>query len=459
MNRLGPLVDRLTATADDNGRVTLFGRPPGPAGLTTVRLAAGRVDLAVDVAEPANLVSLTYTDPLDGPTARVLEVLLDRSVLQTLERVDKTRPDETLVWQTDDDSPDRTANAPRPNVRRLGELGRIGQLALVTGELTRIERSPFGTALGLFELADMASVVEKDFLPIPDHRALMAAALGHLRHSDPGTWTNAIADGDFDRLEELLGRWSRNLGLRSPDAREPLNEILARLRRRPDRDVQSGLAAASPPMVADLATASAIRATGPGGTTASGSSAISAGAAEPPVPLIDVVVDPWLTSVTVSTAVFRDDHLYVEGRGTTDVDAWVRVFERGPAPTLIAMAPVRPTAIGRWSARALLPSGTTAAEALVDLTTRPKDPWQSPPTRAVTAAVHLGALAARSTRRGQQDAPREWERAADAWAAAGDDVRADQARRLGRESRGQMHPGYRSRAGLDDGPFAVDLVD
>lgn len=498
MNGLGPLVDRLVATISPDGLVIGSARPPGPAGLAHTTLAEGALELEVDVAEPDNLVGLRFAvdraSLVGGPLGWALRAILGQRGLDQLlplvnrDLADIGPNDEVTIWQGNPVPVRLGARALAARAEHVGGLEQLGRLALRTAELTRTERSALGTAIGLFDLAENARTVSKQFQPMPRSDQLTDAAYGHLRRwaGDPADdwWVEDVSMQHRDQLTELVERMARHIRLSDPPLAQQLHHLIDTIREM-DHDSTSWGAAAHPSRgqgphdalgslfdAAQRMPASA--AFGPPTEHLAAFSAAPAwtgdeeddetGGRRP----IEVVIDPALVDVDQATGVVSDGHVHVEGNGTFDDKVWVRVFRFDPEPVMIAMAPVHALRIGAWSARALLPADAPREQLRADITATPSDPWRSAIIRDALGAVDLGAQAARATRRGDANAAQRWSYTAAAWADIGDTDRAHAAERLAETADDQTRtrprtrrtPGPRNSRGFADaGPLAIDLVE
>ncbi len=144
---------------------------------------------------------------------------------------------------------------------------------------------------------------------------------------------------------------------------------------------------------------------------------------------------------------------------------WARAFDAAD-DTLIGLAPFGrdPEVATDAVARLLVPSdsgrhGQRRFE--VDVTDRPEMPRPSPTLAVVERARHHGAVAARADRLGDRvQARHRWLTCARSWAAAGDPVRAEQARALaaGRSSPGEADGFGAGAPAQGIGPLVCDLV-
>jgi hypothetical protein len=128
--------------------------------------------------------------------------------------------------------------------------------------------------------------------------------------------------------------------------------------------------------------------------------------------------------------------------GLGDDPLWLRVHQTGTPPRLLAVAPVAETGRPWRTAVALIGPEVTTGDLLVDVTATPSEPWRSPgtPPHATGRPPGPGGGPPHPARRrprafvgegrGRIEASTAWLDCARAWEAAGDERRAEQARRF-----------------------------
>jgi hypothetical protein len=118
--------------------------------------------------------------------------------------------------------------------------------------------------------------------------------------------------------------------------------------------------------------------------------------------------------------------LRIDGWAGRHHGLWARAFD-ATDDTLLALAPFRGD--GHDAVAYLLVAPDAMRQIEVDVTDRPEMPRPSPALALVQRAIHLGALAAQAERLTDvRLAAHRWRQCARNWLAAGDSVRADQAR-------------------------------
>lgn len=453
MSRVGARVEELRLGWGPDGRITVDGWMPGPAGVARVELLDATAELLLDVAEPDLLVALRLADARDPRARRLARVLLGPRAAEELARSRPHRSDESVVlWRRDDDAnvrPIRRGSAP-------GGLGLIGRLGLALGEVAMPALAERAAAVGLVEAAVAVQDLAVDLDPHPPAVELLRAGVDR--------WA-ALPAASFDGLDPSIrgvlgrrvGRWQKQTRAIDPRLAGSLAPLLEQLDDvRDEGAVHAGGAPSDPFARGTMAGADEVL-----GDTFAVSAARSTLAAPGPVPAsspmgssarhdVAVLLDGPLAAagVRVIGVERAAHHLTVHLGGLPDdgPEPWVRVFAAGPRPTLVALAPVARTDRPWRSAVALIGPGIPTSDVLVDVTISPKEPWLGPSSRAVTVAAHLGAEAARAGRRGHDHlAAQGWQAAADAWEALGDDRRAALAR------------GYRDEPPSVE-PLAVDLL-
>lgn len=428
MSRVGDSVDRLEATALDDGGVLVTGRLPGPAGLATVLLLDGAAELAVDVVEHDALVWLRLDAPTSPDAVRLARFLLGPLAAGRLVgSLGASGP----IWDRATDEGDLDRWGQRDG---LG-LGSIGRLAVALAELGDPHLDERAVAIGLVEAGLLALEVGPEPAPRPSGLDLVRAGVarwealgpGARIEGDPALLARVVELGDAataavaadvelaDALAELVADLARLLGdppvaaaggarhrLRPPEPQEP---VVLEVRSLP-----------TAPAAAPAAKASLDR-------------AAAADRAAPPEVAIEVAFSADLGARLIG--VEHDGHHLRVHLGGVDDDApepWLRVFAAGARPTPVALAPFPESGRPWRTAVALVPPGLPGSQLLVDVTTSPAEPWMAPSARALARATHLGAAAARAGRLADLDAQERWDACAEAWDDLGDEPRADAAR-------------------------------
>lgn len=472
MNRLGALVEEVTARRLADGSVRIEASRPGPAGLSVAHLAEGTVVVAVDTAEPDHVSSIVLLEP-DQSIGRfaplIFDRLLDGPTAEALRNWWEGRPsldsEPTVLWHGE---PERYLDDPDMRIRVLPRtmatgLLEVGRFAVASDAVARRHLAPGGVALALTEMAALAGVIESAE-PLPAASTLMAAAARHLDRLDPSddTWLEPLGQDDLVRIVNRLRPWRGMLdGLSGGrEVFERFDRAVRHARRiwGPAAVVRSRLAASPAPIRREAAAAA-----GP-------PPPIAAEAAAEPLPdaarklgrSVDVLLaDDVSADVRIIDAAIVDDHLIVHVGGALEPDLWLRAFRPDRPPTILALVPFdQPTR--RWrTARAVLPASAALGELLVDVTTRPERPWRSADGNLLRRAVGSGEVAARASRRGDPDAADRWADCADAWNTYGDADRSGRAARLAEyEAAAQRDLKRRfGRNGLEEGPLVVDLFD
>lgn len=396
--------------ADDE--VLVSGDQPGPAGLSAVSFLDGAANLAVDTADPSQVVRLSLPTGPDDRVRRLVDAVLDAASAADLLRWMEgrsPRPPGALGVAPED-----------PRIARLptGRLELFGRLAVGLEELLRPDLTEAALAAALVDLG--ASAFDLSALgPGPDGAALVTAGLERWESLDSDAW-----DEESQRLLAAISRkrpqWMKSLWPHDPALVDRLEVLSGELsdRMRHVRPVAAYAAIESLPEVTRMAT----RAPAPG---------VAAGA--PAVPVVDVSFDADLDGRLIS-AERVEHHLVVHLGGLADAgDLWLRVYELGSVPRLLAIAPVGAPERTWRTAVALVGPDVADHDLAADVTRHPREPFRSPAVHRTERAVHLGRVAARAARNREQgdgdvvmDA---WDRCAEAWDHAGDQPRADQARR------------------------------
>ena len=472
MNRLGALVEEVTARRLADGSVRIEAWRPGPAGLSVAHLAEGTVVVAVDTAEPDHVSSILLLEP-DRSIGRfdplLFDRLLDDPTGSALRNWWQGRPslesEPTVLWSGEPDAflddPDMRIRA-SPRTMATGVL-EVGRFAVASDAVARRRLAPGGVALALTEMAALAGVIEAS-RPQPAASTLMAAAGRHLDRLDPSddTWLEPLGQDDLVRLFDRLRPWRRML-----DGLPGGTEVFERFDRavRHARGiwgtaavVRSRLAASPAPLRREAAAAA-----GPPPPIAAEAAAepLHDAARKLAHPVDVLLADDVSADVRIIDSAIVDDHLIVHVGGAQEPELWLRAFRPDRPPTILALVPFDEPTLPWRTARAVLPASAAFGRLLVDVTTRPERPWRSPDGNLLLRAVGRGEVAARASRRGDPDAADRWADCADAWNTYGDAERSGRAARLAEyEAAAQQDLKRRfGRNGLEEGPLVIDLFD
>ncbi len=112
---------------------------------------------------------------------------------------------------------------------------------------------------------------------------------------------------------------------------------------------------------------------------------------------------------------------------TAPAGTWARVFRRHDR-VLLGMAPI--LRHGPNDSAVIVVPPSAPSDLVVDLVAEPAQPLRSPTHVAVAEAIRTGRLAASQSRRRLPWATASWRSCADAWEQAGDQQRANLARRF-----------------------------
>jgi hypothetical protein len=408
---------------------------PGPAGLATVALLEGAAELSVDGAEPDGVVSVMAAVSSDARTGLVMANVLDPGLAVDLDR-----------WLAQP-SPrtGRPLSAPADGTgvarRAIRGLGLLSRLAVGLDELARADLSEATRALSLVDLG-VSAVDLAELGPLPDGTALVAAGLDRWEELDPDAWEDE-ADDLLAATIDRSSRWSKSLQRDRPDVAGRLRVLTERMRE--DRSdgtvVMHSIVPAAldhPSAAAPMAPMAAPAAEGGLDLAVSRSRSARAGAggtARPPA--VEIAFAPDLAGRLIA-AERVGHHLTVHLGGVDVDDAWLRVFEAGPVPRLLALAPVGSPERTWRTAVALIGPDVVDSDLLADVTRRAREPFRSPAVRRTERATHLGKVAARSSRTAalgssgrdvDLDPTDAWRSCAEAWELGGDAVRAGRALR------------------------------
>lgn len=414
---LGPLTDQLVGRRDDStGSIFLTGWAAGPAGLATVFLGGGDVELSVDYAEPAT-VSQIVIPSFDAPKGLKTEALnsLFSGAWNLLES--RLAGEPKVVWRPDEE--------PISWRRGSGVVGQLGRLAILEAETTERHHSPAGLAISSIERAVIAAGLPEELRVAPNPpdlfvnggTALLDIGLDQLH--DELDWRGRL------ELAALVSRGLQMIDLpAAADIVGQLEELGSRLRGDTPRAAAAPAAAMMPSPQAGAT------------RTLDDRSLVEAEAAprrrarervgEHDVPVeIDPALDAEVMQVNVNNA-----HLEVAVRATDKQGLWLRLFRTDRRPVLLEMGQMQVNDFGSASAAVMVPRDIAQSDLVADVTDRPQSRWQAPSVRVTQRAVRQGRDACRAERDSDFDqAAESWRQSASNWRAVGDDRRSALARR------------------------------
>ncbi|MBK6857230.1 MAG: hypothetical protein IPG97_11965 [Microthrixaceae bacterium] len=386
---------RLTRT--EHHRLASGGGTPGPAGLAMVTLAGGTTEVDVDYARPDRLSFLAVPlEPSEDDLAVVRRVLGPG-----------TPTDSDRWWMTSTSS----------TVRPIGSnpLPLLGRLAVGLEELTATNHRDTVLAASLIDLGVHALDLTHDLNPEPSGLELVTAGLARWEHIDPDAW-----DEEVELLAATTARssrWVKAVYPHDPHLADRLQILSGALHRRATGQDQVArlveMAAPAPVAAAPMA-------------AAEGGAARSAPTRERlvPRPTIPVLFGADLDGRVIK-AERHGHHLVVHLGGLGEHQAWLRVHRYGQPPQLLAMAPVEDSGRPWRQAVALIGPEVDTEDLLVDVTTRPTEPWRSATGRNVERATALGRDATRLSRRREfVEAQQAWSRCSRAWLEVDDLTRS-----------------------------------
>lgn len=443
----------LAVEVDLDARVaTVRAQLPGPAGTAGLDLG-GAIELDIDVARPATLAGLTIDLPMTGDVHR-----LPRSVRRRLV---------ALLGEARSDEVATAVRAAGPGEGRpwpLGGQGRAGlsaslqRAALAHAAASEAAAPLVVQATGLIEAAvaldSLASSGLLDLRATARHDAQVGGELlAHLAARRPlalpGPHAAAALAGLLRSLSPLLD-----------DGSAPAR-ALAALTEAIDRGDHTGHSAHTGRAGCADRSSRDERAA----RAAPGAAAAAAGLVRRV--LVDVRALPGAlagAAISARRSTASEIEVRIDGWADRRHGLWARVFDARD-DTLIGLAPFKrdPASAADTVARLIVPpdGGPHGRRFEVDVTDRPEMPRPSPTLAAVERARHQGARAARAERLGDRPQARHrWLTCARLWAAAGEPVRAGQARALAAEGRipGQEDDGGGGGSAGDIGPLVCDLV-
>ncbi|MGA1074130.1 MAG: hypothetical protein ACO307_03220 [Ilumatobacteraceae bacterium] len=415
----------------ETGVIDLIGTTPGPAGMASVDL--GDVVVSVDFAVPRRLVGIESTrtgSPADDP---ILVSLLGDETALGLETVLR-------------DDPNRSAT------RRIGGDP-------TTGRRRDLSFDPRGRAAADFGLVVVGLAVADDDVEHPLVRAVAAVeSIGALleRMGGTGPIDPRLLDSRLRRATEQLARDAEGdavLRELDPDDYRAFHsgvEVIARFVRAGGAgdelgsDWLDGLLRAVPPRWFDLDDERRRRRPDPppavptrrlassGGGRAvmsprpRAASPFGGGRPIPPPPLrLETVAapPPIEPPLITMTSPGRLRVVYTSSPEGT----WLRILDRSSLGVL-AVVPVRDQP-RRWVAEAVVPPDLHVEDLVVVVTDHPVTDAAASSIDRVLEAIEAGRRATMLTaRRGLKSGGRAWSECAEAWAATGDETRANVAR-------------------------------